>query len=252
MVELPDGLEYLGKECFEKSGLESIKTPSTLKVIEELAFCECKNLRRVEFSEGLEKIGAAAFYESGIKQVKLPSSTRKIGAEAFALCKRFRSVQLNEGLETLSEKLGDNDEPQGDVFFASALESVVIPSTLEVLEERTFSLCKKLTSVVFAEGNRLREIRDSCFASTALKTFKAPQSLRKIESGAFNFCDSLKRVVLNEGLEAVGEDDEDFHYSVTGAFELSGIKEIVLPSTLVQLGKDTFKDCCFLKRVWVE
>ena len=151
----------------------------------------------------------------------------------------------------LGDKERYNDyEYCGRVFENSALESVVIPSTLEVLEELTFCGCKNLASVVFAEGSRLREIRDSCFASTALKTFEAPQSLRKIESGAFNFCDSLKRVVLNEGLETVGTENEESNDN--GAFKLSGIKEIVIPGTLAKLSKKSFEDCKFLERVWVE
>lgn len=138
----------------------------------------------------------------------------------------------------------------GHVFEYCALESVVIPSTLEVLEEDTFHGCEKLSSVVFAEGSRLKEIRKECFARTNLKTFEAFPSLRKIGNMAFYRCERLRYVVLNEGLEAVGEENEKSNDN--GAFEFSGIKEIVLPSTLVQLGKDTFKDCCFLKRVWVE
>lgn len=67
----------------------------------------------------------------------------------------------------------------------------MIPSTLEVLEELAFDACRNLTSVVFAEGSKLREIRDGCFASTALKVFEAPPSLRKIGRGAFSSCDFL-------------------------------------------------------------
>ena len=82
----------------------------------------------------------------------------------------------------------DNYEYRGRVFFASALESVVIPSTLEVLEEDTFSKCKNLVSIVFAEGSRLREIKYGCFAESGLKVFEAPPNLRKIASKAFYFC----------------------------------------------------------------
>ena len=34
-IELPDGLECLGKECFSESGLKSIRIPPALKTIEE-------------------------------------------------------------------------------------------------------------------------------------------------------------------------------------------------------------------------
>ena len=65
---------------------------------------------------------------------------------------------------------------------------MVIPSTLEVLEKDTFYECKKLNSVVFAKGSRLREIGKECFAYSNLKVFKAPPSLRKICNGAFGYC----------------------------------------------------------------
>ena len=102
----------------------------------------------------------------------------------------------------------NDNELLGDVFFGSALESVVVPSTLEVLEKHTFCKCRKLSSVVFAEGSRLREIGEDCFAITGLRMFKASPNLRKIGNGAFCFCKNLQRVVLNEGLETMGEDDE--------------------------------------------
>ena len=83
-IELPDGLEYLGNECFYNSGLESIRIPPALKTIEARTFYRCENLKHVEFSEGLEKIGVAAFSKSGIRRVDLPSSTKRIGAAAFS------------------------------------------------------------------------------------------------------------------------------------------------------------------------
>ena len=70
-VVLNEGLETLGcsgkdeKELrgmvFAGSGIESIRIPSTLKVIEAVTFCGCMSLKSVEFSEGLEKIGVGAF-----------------------------------------------------------------------------------------------------------------------------------------------------------------------------------------------
>ena len=47
--------------------------------------------------------------------------------------------------------------------------------------------------------------------------------------------------MLNEGLETVGTYEEVC--DEIGAFEGSGIKEAVLPGTLVQLGENSFKDC---------
>ena len=58
-------------------------------------------------------------------------------------------------------------------------------------------------------------------------------------------------MVLNEGLTAMLATGERL-FRDNGTFECSGIKEIVLPGTLVQLGEDAFRYCDFLERVWVE
>ena len=126
----------------------------------------------------------------------------------------------------------------------------MIPSTLEVLEKDTFLECRRLSSVTFAEGSRLREIGPNCFANTGLKAFEAPPSLQKIGNRAFYCCGNLQYVVLNEGLEALGEDDEESCNEV-GAFEYSGLKEIVFPGTLAKLTKNSFRYCYSLERVWV-
>ena len=95
-----DGKEYTGM-AFETCGIESVRIPSTLKVIEAGTFSCCKNLKSVEFSEGLERIGIASFAGSCIESVVLPASTKIIGAQAFAACTQLRTVRLNEGLEVL-------------------------------------------------------------------------------------------------------------------------------------------------------
>ena len=51
-VEIPNGVEYIGKQCFEGSGIEEIALPHTLKEIDENAFKECKNLKTVWIEEG--------------------------------------------------------------------------------------------------------------------------------------------------------------------------------------------------------
>lgn len=74
--------------AFNNSGLEDIKFPRALRVIEHGAFLGCKNLRSVTFPEGseLEEIREAAFQESGLESFVAPPSLRKIGDMAFGNC----------------------------------------------------------------------------------------------------------------------------------------------------------------------
>lgn len=158
-AELNKGLEVLGEkwsdgeqeiegQAFRGSGIESMSTPSTLRVIEAGTFSECKNLNSVEFANGLEKIGKVAFTDSGVKSITLPPSTKTISGFAFANCKYLHKVQLNEGLAVLGEEEYIGEKVcKGNVFLGTALRSVTIPSTLKVLEENTFSDCESLKNV---------------------------------------------------------------------------------------------------------
>ena len=43
-VDFPDGLEEMGVDAFCESGLESVTTPLSTRIIHQGAFCRCQNL----------------------------------------------------------------------------------------------------------------------------------------------------------------------------------------------------------------
>ena len=51
---------------FAGSGLENIRLPSTLMVLEKETFGACKNLTRIEIPESLKYIESGVFRESGL------------------------------------------------------------------------------------------------------------------------------------------------------------------------------------------
>lgn len=91
-----EGLESLGRPkisdeqeengVFSGSAIESVRVPSTLKVIERDTFSKCESLRNVEFTEGLEKIEACAFSESGIESIATPATLKEVSRESFKMC----------------------------------------------------------------------------------------------------------------------------------------------------------------------
>ena len=121
-------------------------------------------------------------------------------------CSKLRSVVLGEGIETVDT----------DAFVACvSLTSLVLPSTLRVLEHSAFhrnalkeltipgsvasvngfGSSEKLRSVVFEEG--VKEIVSSAFSGCKkLRNVTFPDSLEKIGENAFSWCDSLKSVTL--------------------------------------------------------
>ena len=79
-------------------------------------------------------------------------------------------MRLNEGLEALGP-----DEDGCSVFYNSALESVVLPSTLKRIEYNAFCNCKNLRSISLPE--RLEFIGTDCFRGSALESIEFPASL---------------------------------------------------------------------------
>ena len=57
-ISLPDGLERIGRRCFQESGIEEIVFPPGLREVGPCAFCRCQSLRRAVLNEGLQTLGA--------------------------------------------------------------------------------------------------------------------------------------------------------------------------------------------------
>ena len=66
-IFLPDGLTEIGLRAFRESGLESVETPSSVRIIHQSAFCKCQNLKKAALNEGLEALGADEYPDDGGK-----------------------------------------------------------------------------------------------------------------------------------------------------------------------------------------
>ena len=96
-VEIQNGVEYIGEECFKSSTIKSITLPSTLKRIEDETFSGCKNLENVEIPNGVEYIGWWCFQNSGIEEIAIPGSVTVIGQGAFSKCEVLKKVSFQSG-----------------------------------------------------------------------------------------------------------------------------------------------------------
>ena len=124
--QVPEGVKAIGKTAFIRCRLESVECPSSLEVIEDRAFAECRQLMEIHLAEGLTRIGAQAFELCGaLSQVRCPGTLKAIGAEAFFRCGALKEVYLSEGLEEL-----------GNYAFSEApVHSLVLPESLSFIDE---------------------------------------------------------------------------------------------------------------------
>ena len=213
-----EGLEVLGTDeyaesgrawrgVFERSAVENVALPSTLRKIEYRAFRECKNLKHVKLPEALEYIRAMCFSGSGLEEVKLPASVRTVAACAFYRCEQLRCAELNEGLEVIGERWCDGGkELDGMVFAESGIESIRVPSTVTEIRSCVFARCSRLKRVEFAEGlealGGCENDSDQCgwlFKGSGVQEVVLPSTLRQMSPDIFKGCDSLRVVRVARG-----------------------------------------------------
>lgn len=248
-IELPDEVEYVGEQCFQESGLESVRIPPALKTIEASTFYQCESLKNVVSPLYLEKIGLFAFGQTGLESVELPGSLRTVSQGAFYLCKNLRVVKFNEGIEAIgTDEYSDSNEMWVGAFQESTLENVELPSTLKRIEYNTFQGCENLKNILFPR--QLEHIGVCSFSESGLSNVVFPKSLRTVSQGAFSRCGNLKTVVLNDGLEVLGSEEYlNGSKVITGVFESSALESVKLSETLKRIGTRAFAGCKNLKRI---
>lgn len=105
----------------QRSPVEVLEIPPSVKVVGDKAFEHCPNLRTVVFSEGLEHIGLSAFMgDKEITELRFPASLKTIGIWAFHCCSSLKDVyfkgkvtfkgQIIDGINTFKN---DSEYPFG-------------------------------------------------------------------------------------------------------------------------------------------
>ena len=135
-VEFHDDIEIIEEEVFEGCiMLMSVKLLG-VKIIQARAFLGCHGLADVEFGDKLETIETSAFNGTALRKVTI-STARNIEKWAFANCPMLSDVECGEGLETLRDPF----------MICHGLERIVLPLKGNIIEDRTFRYCPKLTTV---------------------------------------------------------------------------------------------------------
>eukprot|EP00980_Cylindrotheca_fusiformis_P019885 scaffold6994_cov120-Cylindrotheca_fusiformis.AAC.6 len=82
-----------------------MEIPSTVNVIDDHAFQDCRRLARLGLNEGLKRIGQDAFHRcESLTEVEIPSSVNVIDDWAFEYCERLARLTLNENLKRIGKR----------------------------------------------------------------------------------------------------------------------------------------------------
>jgi hypothetical protein len=233
---------------FSRSELESIVVPSSVVVLGKRSFSECDSFEWVAFERGsgLERIEESAFRGSGLKAIAIPSSVVVLGKYSFLSCRSLESVTFESGsrLERINE----------EAFSGSRLRSIEIPSSVVVLGKCSFFSCKSLESVTFERGSRLERIEESAFSgdlftSNQLKSILIPSSVVVLGKQSFYLCKSLQSIIFESSSRLERIEESAFAGDRVTSNQL---RSILIPSSVVVLGKQSFYLCESLESVEFE
>jgi len=316
-ITLPDGVETIGVEAFRASALTEITLPASLKSCSG-SFSSCNTLKKVVFADGTETVPAGCMQNArNLASVTLPSTVKTIGADAFRSCTALTEINLPAKINTIGSSAFENSGltgitlpisltscseafkgcqslktaqfafgtvtvPKGCLSGASGLEKVVMPGTVQTIEQNAFSGCKSLREIKLHEG--IVAIFAGAFSGSGLREIKFPSTLAKCDS-PFTNCGLMKKVAFADGIRTIpakclngseGVETVSIPSSVktigssafagtsslrsielpgtltaigSSAFEGSGLRSIVIPDSVTNIDNLAFRNCTRLKTV---
>ena len=255
-------VENIAMYTFEScDALETVLLPQGLKGIGQYAFRNCVKLSEISLPEGLVTLNAQAFsgcgqyfektgLKTGLKSITVPSTVTTIGKSVFENCAALEEATVK------STNVGEN------MFLGCvSLKKVTIGAETESIKALAFSGCKSLAEVNM-QSNVLAEIGKGAFQNTAITQFTVPDTVDTLGAGSasstgakdgiFYGCSQLETVTIGINVETIPDcmfaDCESLSsvvFKENGKVKMIGrmaffncrsLKEIVLPSTLTQLG----------------
>ena len=193
--------------------MESFEAPPSLRVMDRLAFSDCRALRDFRVNNEIRELGWFCLWGTAVADPVIPQHVR-VTREHLGLDQDPRVLCLPEGLEAVGERW----------FAGSLVERVTIPSSVRALGKGAFYSCGRLRELVFAPDSRLEEVGEFCFHVCGLTRITIPRSVRDIGSHAFASCYLLAFVRFEEGsaLRHVGY----------GAFQSTRVEDPLYPNAV--------------------
>ena len=226
-VIVPFGIKTIGFSAFMKADVKHIIMPDTVETIQTQAFSESK-IETIVLSKRLKYIRQGAFECcNSLHKVELPSSVLLLGEDAFR-SSGLKQIVLSEKLKTIGE----------GCFLGTLLQTLSIPSKVEIIKDYAFKHCEQLKRVVF-KGDTSKFGRGVFCGCMALTTVKLPASSQYIGTEMFADCVELKKLDLPLDLKYIG----------AGAFKNTGFESFVVPETVTQMDAWVFQSCKSLKFV---
>ena len=285
-ITLGEQVKVMPKFMFAKAGVEELVIPGTINTIENDVFYGCSKLATVTFEPSLDGTPLTLGFDTDGEAENLFQDNNKL----TTLNLDREIVYTLTGVDTPSEgmfggmptltnvTLGSQVKTLTKLMFAQAsIENLVIPGTVNTIENDVFFGCTKLASVEFKPSPTSTELTigydtdgeaENLFQdNNALTTLKLNRQLKYTltnvdtpSEGLFGGMPTLTSVTLGDQVQTVS----DFMFAGTGitsiklnkvtsvgksAFAGTGITSLTVPGNVNTIGNDAFNNCKSLTSV---
>ena len=199
VLDLGGDIKQIGGYAFHNSNITSIILPSTLESIQRYAFAYSA-LENIQIPAYTSFIGQYAFFNTPLKTVIFEdnSSLKKIEKYAFSFNKALESFSLpasvseigsyllyNSGVKTLTFAADSAlTTISAHAFASTAIESVVLPDSVNYVDDNAFRDSVYLKSVTFGAAENL-QVHANAFYNTGLTSLYLPANLSYVGEYAF-------------------------------------------------------------------
>ncbi|CAJ1931419.1 unnamed protein product [Cylindrotheca closterium] len=229
---MPSSVELIGDGAFSDCrSLKDVDIPASVGTVGSMAFSRCDCLTGLNLKEGLKEIGHGAFVSCvSLQNISIPSSVQVIGRNSFQGCISLMKLDLKEGLKEIHQEAFSH---------CNSIKVLNAPSSVEIIESSSFKKCFSLEKVSLKEG--LRRVGYSAFEDcTALHGIEIPSTVVAIGHCCFRKCKSLSDVKLSPRLLTL--EDSVFKSCMR-------LRAISLPQSIETIGYATFWGCSGLVSV---
>lgn len=258
-VEGTGALERIGAWCFAGVRIKKFECPATLKSIGEGAFLDCADLAQFTFAPNcpVRIIPVSCFAGcTSLQRLKFERAVSKLRSRCFERTPSLTSVTFanNSDLEVIED----------DVFWSCGLKQLHLPNKVKTLGHSNFFDCGNLidanvtSNSNFAwdksglysvehkatdEGSTSSEKTVLHFVRRNIMDFSLPTTVKEITPFAFYGCGTLRSANFTQSVvEKIG----------ASAFSFTGLKTVVVPRSVREIGDDAFANCFSLSTILLD
>lgn len=249
-VEIPNSVTFIGDSAFSFNEMMtsfSFETGSQIAVIPDYMLYKNSLIQEFVLPRTVQIIGYGSFsFITNLNTFTIEDNSVLVLIDnmAFAECVNLTSMIIPEFVEAINENAFNHCVSLSQITFLSlnnlihigqkafyqceSLISVVLPDSVEVINSQAFYGCSNLSSINIP--NSLKIISVETFFQTALIEVFIPKSVTDILQYAFGGVSSL--TILDF------EEDSSLTNIEQFAFTGTGITEIIIPSSVDNIGRN--------------